>query len=597
MWNPLKSFRHAGMQRLRASVIVEKAQKLKDEASDFHQSLSDQKQRLQQKRTLFDHLAKLGLSSFKDSEKTVQDIRHVITAQLQAVKQEVANSGHEEYLLTFFDKAAIKEMKLFRFQPNLEYGTPEYAREYVARMAKSHQELPGLIHSIHTDLKKRLRELHEALEAQLKLISGSISIIQVARDPRMISYLQLEENALVAIEKIVDVDLNKIREILADFSIAYAHDAAFAGDGERRRIWDQWRQEGMVFVHMTNYFPHHAIITSTISAQIRSPGVPVDTARDTIHFTVNGPVLGHMEGDWAGYPVGILIPGKMFPLDRLASFARFDSWIFGNLKIPAGSVIICEDQILQAYAKSQNSTRDQIIATYYHLGIHIYVPPQGTSAYHSCRDFIKNSQYQYQAAEDGTFPTDTKYAQSMGIDSGRHAYYPEADLETLPQSFVSAMRIMRQQSSYLASGLLNYSRYEVKTTPLVIWGTISACATQLSDARFRRVIPVILSTVMEYMKFALPIWETQVSLLRECLNDKVPVSSAEIKSYCEGIEFLWGRELQYQCPENLRIAYPNTIKAIESLLPRWTRMLTNLKSIYEPLLRKSWAKEPVAQFA
>ena len=97
----------------------------------------------------------------------------------------------------------------------------------------------------------------------------------------------------------------------------------------------------MVAVHLTNYFPENGVIrTSGDAKRIQVGSEFVYAPRETLHFSLNGGVGGHLSGDWSGCKYAILIPLELI-FDRIYSLASEDTYILGNLTLPKSSEIIC----------------------------------------------------------------------------------------------------------------------------------------------------------------------------------------------------------------------------------------------------------------
>ena len=98
----------------------------------------------------------------------------------------------------------------------------------------------------------------------------------------------------------------------------------------------------LIAVHVTDYFPNNGIILTSSAAdanwvvinnkKIRSP-------RETIHFTLNGPVGSHGSNIWDNKKYAVLIPLK-YIIGRIYNLAPHDSWVIGNLKLPKGTEIL-----------------------------------------------------------------------------------------------------------------------------------------------------------------------------------------------------------------------------------------------------------------
>ena len=95
------------------------------------------------------------------------------------------------------------------------------------------------------------------------------------------------------------------------------------------------REEGMMLCHMTDYIPKGGIIQTTRSA--------TGAMRDSVHFSVNHSVLGHIGGDWSNKKFAILMPLKGARNMSGNSFAggiATDFYSIGPVKIPPNSIIV-----------------------------------------------------------------------------------------------------------------------------------------------------------------------------------------------------------------------------------------------------------------
>jgi len=144
-----------------------------------------------------------------------------------------------------------------------------------------------------------------------------------------------------------------------------------------------WSQ--LVAVHMTNYFPNGGLMQTRLSAE----GI----VRDTLHFCINGPVgVANMGlSDWGDKKFSILIPMNYFPVRRIEQFRMEDMYIMGNLKIPAGSVILGKyDDFFQA-AQEERLGFEEFWKRYNRMHIRLYVIPKEKRAYDAVIELIYKS--------------------------------------------------------------------------------------------------------------------------------------------------------------------------------------------------------------
>jgi hypothetical protein len=87
--------------------------------------------------------------------------------------------------------------------------------------------------------------------------------------------------------------------------------------------------------HMTRFFPENMRI---------KPGIEGDLSgvnpRATLHFTRNGVVSDHMNGQWAdASKFGIMMPEHRL-INRVASSGSHDTWTVGGVELPTGSRVL-----------------------------------------------------------------------------------------------------------------------------------------------------------------------------------------------------------------------------------------------------------------
>jgi len=122
-----------------------------------------------------------------------------------------------------------------------------------------------------------------------------------------------------------------------------------------------------VFVHMKKTIPPNFIIKNKYSV--------TGELRDTVHFTVNGPIGfdGFSDPGWNMMPVAILIPASVFPLARIRNYTNFDVFIFGEIKIPKESVMVISRQYLLTYAQQSATSYKSIYELFERNGIQLVV--------------------------------------------------------------------------------------------------------------------------------------------------------------------------------------------------------------------------------
>lgn len=125
-----------------------------------------------------------------------------------------------------------------------------------------------------------------------------------------------------------------------------------------------------VFVHMKNTIPPNLTLKSRYSVQ--------GELRDTIHFTVNGPIGfdGFADQGWNRMAVAVLIPSKVFPINRIKNYTKMDVFIFGDLRIPKQSVMVVSKNYFKSYLSQNRVASEKFYRTCEKHGISLIVTEQ-----------------------------------------------------------------------------------------------------------------------------------------------------------------------------------------------------------------------------
>lgn len=129
------------------------------------------------------------------------------------------------------------------------------------------------------------------------------------------------------------------------------------------------RPEGMIAVHKTNYLPNQQQIKTTANARYNSSDFNsgdfannhAAATRQTVHFSLNGPVSSHMSGNWDRSKYAILVPlDKIFD-DKIVALRGEDSYSYGNVPLNRGGteVVISKDAYLSMSPKEINRLKSR----------------------------------------------------------------------------------------------------------------------------------------------------------------------------------------------------------------------------------------------
>lgn len=108
---------------------------------------------------------------------------------------------------------------------------------------------------------------------------------------------------------------------------------------------------GLILIHKTNYVPNNGIIKSVkaanvyrnIEVQIAGHTIPmrIQLGRDTVHFSVNGEVQEHAEGNaWDSCKYAVLIPFNDISREQYACVRANDTYTKGSVTLSNNSWIL-----------------------------------------------------------------------------------------------------------------------------------------------------------------------------------------------------------------------------------------------------------------
>ena len=99
------------------------------------------------------------------------------------------------------------------------------------------------------------------------------------------------------------------------------------------------KPETLLAVHISIVFPEKGVLSNK-GAVLENRDTPFHYyARETTHFTFNGPVEDHGMGTWSNKPFAILVPAHLI-FDKFLCLAPNDAYIFGRLELPRGTEIL-----------------------------------------------------------------------------------------------------------------------------------------------------------------------------------------------------------------------------------------------------------------
>ncbi|MCK5343173.1 MAG: hypothetical protein KAR20_07205, partial [Candidatus Heimdallarchaeota archaeon] len=175
----------------------------------------------------------------------------------------------------------------------------------------------------------------------------------------------------------------------------------------------------LVMVHRTDFLPENGIMRTRM-------GATGETGRDTIHFSLNHAVKGHMYGNWDQKKYTILIPVAKIPKGKIEGFNFVDTWVRGNLELPEGTIVLGVSQgntdLGKARFRNTAKSREAIEEVISEMG---YTPVQGGT---------------WGWEGSGWEEREAHFAKAEHLKGGSHADHWSHDFESMmkPYSLVSA---------------------------------------------------------------------------------------------------------------------------------------------------------------
>lgn len=115
-----------------------------------------------------------------------------------------------------------------------------------------------------------------------------------------------------------------------------------------------------VLVHKTDYIPSDGRIKTSKESGVESESIVLDrigstqfkSARNTVHFAVNGEVGSHARGNWDNKKYAVLIPFKDIPVNQLRCAYTVDTFIEGGLKLPKTAYFLCPEEEIEVVKRN-----------------------------------------------------------------------------------------------------------------------------------------------------------------------------------------------------------------------------------------------------
>lgn len=188
-----------------------------------------------------------------------------------------------------------------------------------------------IYHNPNSKISRNIQELSSKvsdLESIIRNITGLINDISKRR-------LEIWDDVM---------SLKNIQELGISFKegveILKSHNTPLVLDaGDKKPILNPEVYDGLhnfALVHKTNYLPSDSVIKTSAAAgaklkssyaykqgsQLKEIEYDYYNKRDTVHFSVNGEVRNHVNGQWDQCKYAIIVPMELVSLDRFTSIKR-----------------------------------------------------------------------------------------------------------------------------------------------------------------------------------------------------------------------------------------------------------------------------------
>lgn len=131
----------------------------------------------------------------------------------------------------------------------------------------------------------------------------------------------------------------------------------------------EWNTEDLALVHLTNYFPNNKIVSSFEGGKISNGFLMIDGKkynysvpqyRNTIHFTLNGPVESHPYGSWNEMNYVVIEPLK-YHINDVINLSTVDTYFYKSLKLSKDAFILIRKDAFDSIDKKLLDAKNIIV--------------------------------------------------------------------------------------------------------------------------------------------------------------------------------------------------------------------------------------------
>lgn len=189
-------------------------------------------------------------------------------------------------------------------------------------------------------------------------------------------------------------------------------------------------EDGLALCRMDNNIPQKDMLRTTrdlITGEFNSKGV-----RNSLHFSLNHPVIGHESADWSKHKYFYIMPFNKVP--NIVGGSPVDIFTKGSVRIPKGTVIVRQNMNIPE--GKYKITRAQAIEEFKDLK-GVKVIETNKPAHNVGEQILKKLGYEPQIGglsygwNDIVEPEFLNFLKQKGLFSAVHAFTPNARIEQL----------------------------------------------------------------------------------------------------------------------------------------------------------------------
>lgn len=315
---------------------------------------------------------------FKDANKSLNELVSILSRELKLLPEQLSLDEKEDSLIS-----GIKDIKLFQrlngqeknLLTSLIYKDKYYVKQLYDCFQKLVVQIQAQLNQTNNYIKKLKDHFDQGMkdhnlvflridfffeESELRLSFDYIKHLREHSEWILSEYKKVKEYFDFAEKYFEPAEIDRIKNEIEDEVHKEKQKLNFVQEffRKQRELRQTLPVSKLIAVHMTNFFPENGKIVTRGQVVTQYLGESVFFPRETIHFSFNGPVSGHGQGNWDDMKYCILIPVPLI-FDRFINISPQDAFVFGELKLPKDSEIIGRENDL--YGKNPGDAQKIVI--------------------------------------------------------------------------------------------------------------------------------------------------------------------------------------------------------------------------------------------